>query len=85
MFQSLKANLPLVTQLPKGPYFGLLAEFATPADLYHACERVRGSRRRPATGEDETGLLQNLDLDRHQARHYRAAASRRYYPRFSRR
>ena len=41
MFQSLKANLPLVTQLPKGPYFGLLAEFATPADLYHACERVR--------------------------------------------
>jgi hypothetical protein len=28
-------------QLPKGPYYGILAEFATPADLYHACERVR--------------------------------------------
>ena len=28
-------------QLPKGPYYGVLAEFATPADLYHACERVR--------------------------------------------
>jgi hypothetical protein len=27
--------------LPKGPHFGILAEFATPADLYHACERVR--------------------------------------------
>ena len=31
----------LLPQLPKGPYFGMLAEFATPADLYHACERVR--------------------------------------------
>jgi hypothetical protein len=39
--RSLTASLPLVNQLPKGPYFGLLAEFATPADLYHACERVR--------------------------------------------
>ena len=29
------------TRLPKGPYYGILAEFATPADLYHACERVR--------------------------------------------
>ena len=32
---------PLVPQLPKGPYYGVLAEFATPAELYHACERVR--------------------------------------------
>lgn len=31
----------LIPQLPKGPCFGVLAEFATPADLYHACERVR--------------------------------------------
>jgi hypothetical protein len=37
---SLKA-LPLVNQLPEGPHYGILAEFATPADLYHACERVR--------------------------------------------
>ena len=29
-------------ELPQGtPYFGALAEFATPADLYKACERVR--------------------------------------------
>ena len=33
--------MPLLPQLPKGPYYGILAEFATPADLYHACERVR--------------------------------------------
>ena len=33
--------LLLVNQLPTGPYYGILAEFATPADLYHACERVR--------------------------------------------
>jgi hypothetical protein len=33
----------LANQLPKGPHFGILAEFATPADLYHACERVRDS------------------------------------------
>ena len=31
----------LVNRSPKGPYYGILAEFATPADLYHACERVR--------------------------------------------
>jgi Protein of unknown function (DUF3341) len=31
----------LLNQLPKGPHFGILAEFATPADLYHACEKVR--------------------------------------------
>ena len=31
----------LVPQLPKGTQYGILAEFATPADLYHACERVR--------------------------------------------
>ena len=34
---------PLFPQLPQGPYYGILAEFATPADLYHACERVRDS------------------------------------------
>ena len=31
----------LLPQLPTGPCYGLLAEFATPADLYQACERVR--------------------------------------------
>ncbi len=31
----------LLPQLPKGPDYGILAEFATPADLYHACERMR--------------------------------------------
>jgi len=34
-------QMPLVPRLPEGPYYGVLAEFATPADLYHACERVR--------------------------------------------
>ena len=34
-------QLPLVPRLPAGPYYGVLAEFATPANLYHACERVR--------------------------------------------
>jgi hypothetical protein len=35
-------RMPLLfPQLPKGPYYGILAEYATPADLYHACERVR--------------------------------------------
>src|SRR3972149_11986664 len=38
--RSLRATL-FVTQLPEGPYYGLVAEFATPADLYHACERMR--------------------------------------------
>ena len=33
--------MPMVPRLPKGPYYGILAEFATPAELYHACERVR--------------------------------------------
>jgi hypothetical protein len=34
--------MPLfVNQLPKGPYYGVLAEFTSPAELYHACERVR--------------------------------------------
>jgi hypothetical protein len=37
---SLRA-LPLVNRLPEGPHYGILAEFATPGDLYHACERVR--------------------------------------------
>jgi hypothetical protein len=32
---------PFVAQLPPGPHFGIVAEFATPADLYRACERVR--------------------------------------------
>lgn len=31
----------LVNRLPEGPSYGLLAEFATAADLYRACERVR--------------------------------------------
>jgi Protein of unknown function (DUF3341) len=31
----------LMPELPTGPSFGFLAEFATPAELYHACERVR--------------------------------------------
>jgi hypothetical protein len=31
----------LSPRLPQGPHYGILAEFATPADLYHACERVR--------------------------------------------
>ena len=31
----------LLPRLPSGPYYGILAEFVTPADLYHACERVR--------------------------------------------
>lgn len=34
-------SLPLVNRLPSGPHYGMLAEFATPADLFHACERVR--------------------------------------------
>ena len=34
--------MPLLRpQLPTGPHYGVLAEFATTADLYHACERVR--------------------------------------------
>ena len=33
--------MPLLPRLPKGPHYGILGEFATPADLYHACERVR--------------------------------------------
>ena len=33
--------IPLVNQLPPGPHYGILAQFTTPADLYHACERVR--------------------------------------------
>ena len=31
----------LVPRLPTGPYYGILAEFATPAELYRACERGR--------------------------------------------
>ena len=31
----------LTNSLPKGPYFGLVAEFGTPGELYRACERVR--------------------------------------------
>jgi hypothetical protein len=34
-------EMPLVPSLPKGPNYGLLAEFATPDALYRACERVR--------------------------------------------
>ena len=39
--RSLWTKTLLVNQLPSGPYYGILAEFTTPADLYHACERVR--------------------------------------------
>ncbi len=35
------ADAAPLPQLPKGPHYGILAKFATPADLYHACERVR--------------------------------------------
>jgi hypothetical protein len=38
--RSLRAGL-LVNRLPKGAYYGVLAEFGTTADLYQACERVR--------------------------------------------
>jgi Ni/Fe-hydrogenase subunit HybB-like protein len=38
--RSLK-SLPLLNPLPEGPDYGILAEFATPADLHRACERVR--------------------------------------------
>ena len=31
----------LLNRLPPGPYYGILARFATPADLFQACERVR--------------------------------------------
>ena len=31
----------LIPDLPKADHFGLLAEYNTPADLYHACEKVR--------------------------------------------
>jgi Alternative complex III, ActD subunit len=40
-FRSLRAIPLLNNPLPKGPYYGVLAQFATAADLYHACERVR--------------------------------------------
>jgi len=34
--------MPLLqSSLPAGPHFGVLAEFASPRDLYRACERVR--------------------------------------------
>jgi len=36
-----RSMLPSLDRLPKGRYYGTLAEFATPAELYHACERVR--------------------------------------------
>ena len=34
-------RIPLMNELPTGPHYGILAEYATPADLLHACERVR--------------------------------------------
>jgi hypothetical protein len=39
--RSLAAKMPLMNQFPAGPHYGLLAEFATPTDLYRACERIR--------------------------------------------
>ena len=38
--RSLGAGL-LSNPLPKGTHYGLLAEFATPGELFHACEKVR--------------------------------------------
>ena len=32
---------PLLPELPAGPYYGVLARFAGPRELLHACERVR--------------------------------------------
>ena len=66
----------LVPQLPKGPYYGILAEFATPADLYHACERVRDAgftrwdahtpvpRPRPRGSDGAPALPASLDRPR---------------------
>jgi len=34
-------EMPMVPRLPEGPNYGILAQFATPAELYRACERVR--------------------------------------------
>jgi hypothetical protein len=39
--RSLSTSLPLVNRLPPGQYYGVLAEFGSPADLYQAFERVR--------------------------------------------
>jgi Protein of unknown function (DUF3341) len=36
-----KFDIPMLPRLPKGPHYGILAEFATPAALYHACEKIR--------------------------------------------
>lgn len=39
--RSLTSSPPFVNKLPEGPHYGILAEFTTPAALYHACEQVR--------------------------------------------
>ena len=39
----------LLNRLPKGPHYGVLAMFATPAELDHACERVRDAGSRAGT------------------------------------
>jgi len=39
--RALRARPFLVSRLPKGPCYGILGEFATPAALYDACQRVR--------------------------------------------
>ena len=41
LLRAIRTRLPFVSRLPTGPHYGILAEFATPAELYHACERVR--------------------------------------------
>ena len=41
LVRSLRAMPLFANPVPNGPHFGILAEFATPADLYHACEQVR--------------------------------------------
>ena len=34
-------QIPMLARLPTGPYYGILAEFATPSAVYQACEKVR--------------------------------------------
>lgn len=41
LLRQLRARPWLVHRLPQGQYYGVLAEFSTPAELYRACEAVR--------------------------------------------
>ena len=40
-FRSLNVSPPLLPQLPKGPLYGLLAEFDNPTDLVRAVRAAR--------------------------------------------